>query len=80
MKEKMKVRYIGPSFGIDSLTNGKVYEVIEVDEDGALRVIDDSDEDYLYSPTRPGPIAGKYLGGKWEIISDPNGQLAKVIT
>ena len=43
-------------------------------------MIDDSDEDYLYSPTRPGPIAGKYLGGKWEIISDPNGQLAKVIT
>ena len=29
-------------------------EVVEVDElTGALRIIDESGEDYLYSPTRP---------------------------
>lgn len=43
----MKIKYIGPSFGVDSLTNGKTYEAIE--EDGMYRVIDDSGEDYLYS-------------------------------
>ena len=41
----MKLRYIGPSFGIDSLTNGKIYEAI--DEDGMYRDIDDSGEEYL---------------------------------
>ena len=44
----MKVRYVGKSYGVDSMTNGKVYEVLEVDRlVGALRIIDDSDEDYL---------------------------------
>ena len=28
----MKVRYVGQSFGVDSMTDGKVYEVLEVDE------------------------------------------------
>ena len=28
----MKVKYIGTSFGVDGLTNGKVYEVVELDE------------------------------------------------
>ena len=48
----MKVRYKGPSFGIDGLTDGSVYEVLrEVDElTGAFRLIDDSGEEYLYSP------------------------------
>ena len=32
----MKLRYIGPSFGIDSLTNGKVYEAIEEDGNGPV--------------------------------------------
>ena len=62
----MKLRYIGPSFGIDSLTNGKIYEAIE--EDGMYRVIDDSGEDYLYSMTNPAPRDGSSSGGRWEVI------------
>ena len=43
----MKVKYINES-GF-SLTNGKVYEVIAV-EDGIYRIIDDTEEDYLFDP------------------------------
>lgn len=78
----MKAKYIGESFGIDGLTNGKVYEIVCVEEDiGALRVIDDSDEDYLYSPKHPRPVAvPDHPGGRWEIVEDDeNGTLKKAI-
>lgn len=78
----MKVKYIGTSFGVDGLTNGKVYEVVELDVfSGALRVIDDSDEDYLYSPKHPRPVAvPDHSGGHWEIVEDDeNGTLKKAI-
>lgn len=51
----MKIRYINESD--ISLTNGKVYEVISV-EDGWYRIIDDTEEDYLFSPS------------EFEIVSD----------
>ena len=35
----MKVKYIGESFGVDSLTNGKIYDCLGVDA-GMLRIID----------------------------------------
>ena len=41
----VKLRYKGESFGVDSLTDGKIYNAVE--EDGMYRVIDDSGEDYL---------------------------------
>ena len=44
----MKARYIGESFGVDSLTNGKIYTILGEDHDMYI-VIDDSGEDYLYS-------------------------------
>ncbi len=75
----MKVKYVGQSFGIDGLTDGKIYTVLEVDELGFLRVIDDSDEDYLYSPTNPRPLDASSPGGKWEIIEDPDRLLTQVI-
>ena len=62
----MKIKYIGPSFGVDSLTNGKIYDATE--EDGMYRVIDDSGEDYLYSKENPAPLDGSSPGGKWEIV------------
>ncbi len=67
----LKVRYVGESFGALSLTDDKVYdcEVRESDY-GFLRVIDDSGEDYLYSPTNPKPLNGSSSGGKWEIVED----------
>lgn len=74
----MKVRYKGKSFGIDGLTDGRIYLVMEVDEiTGSLRIIDDSDEDYLYSPTNPRPLDGSSAGGKFEIVEDDENESLK---
>ena len=72
----MKVRYHGKSFGVDGLTDGKIYDVLAYDEElGALQVVDDSGEDYLYSPSNPRPIANPlHPGGKWEVIEDDEHQ------
>ncbi len=65
-----KVRYIGVSFGIDALTDGKVYDVIAI-EDNMLRVVDDSGEDYLYSIAQPADLVEpEKLSGRWEIVED----------
>lgn len=77
----MKVRYRGQSFGADGLTNNKEYEVLEVDElTGAFRLIDDSGEDYLYSPTEPGPLCNPGIKGRFEVVEDDErGTLKKAI-
>lgn len=62
----MQLKYIGESFGVDSLTNGRIYQAVE--ENGMYRVIDDSGEDYLYSKENPAPLDGSSPGGKWEKI------------
>lgn len=66
----MKVRYVGTTFGfgIDGLTNHKIYNCIAI-EYPFLRVIDDSGEDYLYSTINPGEFEGE-SEGYWEIIND----------
>ena len=69
MERTVKVKYIGESFGVDSLTNGKIYDCLGVDA-GMLRIIDDSEEDYLYSIYNPRPLDGSSKGGKWEIVGD----------
>lgn len=43
-----KVKYIGDTRPLE-LTNGKEYEVLSI-EKGWYRVIDDTDDDYLYPP------------------------------
>ena len=75
----MKVKYIGESFGVDSLTDGRVYECVGVEGDfGFLRIVDDSGEDYLYSATNPRPLDHSCGGGRWEIVEDdPIGTLQK---
>ena len=74
-----KVRYIGKSFGVEGLTNGKVYNVIGIEND-MFRVIDDSEEDYLYSITKPACLTDISLCGKWEIVEDnENKDLEKVL-
>ena len=65
----MKARYVGESFGVDSLTNGKIYEILE-DDHGMYRVIDDSGEDYLYSKDNPAPLDGSSKGGRWDIVEE----------
>jgi hypothetical protein len=44
----MKVRYEGESSPI-GLLNGKIYEVVAI-EDGWYRIVDETEEDYLYPP------------------------------
>ena len=70
----MKMIYLGESFGrgYAGLTNGKEYECIGV-QCGLLQVIDDSGEDYLYSPVAPGPANDSTIRGAWEIIEDKEG-------
>lgn len=63
----MKLRYVGESFGVDELTDGKIYEAW-VEDDDYYRVIDDSGEDYMYSRTNPRPMDGSSKGGRWEIV------------
>lgn len=65
----MKLKYIGESFGVDSLTDGKIYEATVEDND-FYRVIDDSGEDYLYSKIKPAPLDGSSPGGVWEIVEE----------
>lgn len=62
----LKLKYVGESFGVDSLTNGKIYGAVE--EDGMYRVIDDSGEDYLYSMENPVPLDGSSPGVRWETV------------
>ncbi len=72
----MRVKYVGKSFGVDGLTDGKEYEVIAYEDDsGALRIIDDSGEDYLYNPRKPRPIANpEHPGGSFIIVDDDKNQ------
>lgn len=76
----MKVKYVGQSFYTDGLTDGRIYTCLGV-EGPFLRIIDDSDEDYLYSAKRPAPMDPRVgPGGRWEIVEDDEeGTLRKVI-
>jgi len=65
----MKLRYVGESFGVDSLTNGVTYDATIEDSD-YYRVVDDSGEDYLYSRTNPRPMDESSAGGRWEIVEE----------
>ncbi len=74
----MKVQYIGESFGAASLTSDKIYECLGVEVDGnALRIVDDSEEDYLYDIENPAPLDGSAPGGKWKIIEDDEQETLK---
>lgn len=76
----MKVKYVGETFynGL-GLTNDKVYECIDIDEDAELlEVIDDEEENTLYPIDNPKPVDGSSKGGKWEIIEDENGRLTEI--
>ena len=44
----MKVKYLGETSFLE-LTHGKIYDVLSI-EKGWYRLVDDSDEDYLYPP------------------------------
>lgn len=44
----MKVRYTGNTVSL-MLTHGKVYDVISIEKDW-YRILDDTNDDYLYPP------------------------------
>jgi hypothetical protein len=44
---------------------------------GLLRIIDDSNEEFLYSPTNPAPLNNSSKGGKWVIIQDDENETLK---
>ena len=44
----MKIKYLGQTSPLE-LTNGKEYTVLSV-ERGWYRIVDDTDDDYLYPP------------------------------
>ena len=77
----MKVKYIGPQIGSVGLDDGGIYEVLEVDPlSGGFRIVDESGEDYLYSPTSPRPLSGDQKAGRFEVVEDDEkGTLAKAI-
>lgn len=61
-----RLRFRGTTFG-GGLEDGKIYNIVG-EEDGAYRVVDDSDEDYLYSIAAPGPADGNVPPGRWEEV------------
>ena len=73
-----KVKYVGESFGVESLTNGVTYNVVR-DETGMIKIVDDSEEDYIYNIAHPKPLDGSSPGGKFMIVDDPNGELEEYI-
>ena len=79
----MKVRYIGPDLGTTGFIDGKIYEVLEIDElSGALRIVDESGEEdgYLYDPKKPAMLDIANPGSHFEIVEDDaGGSLAKAI-
>lgn len=71
-----KVKYIGETFGVDSLTNGKTYDIVR-DKYNYPKVVDDSGEDYIYTLQAPAPLDGSSKGGKFYYIDDPTGYLSE---
>ncbi|MEL7645413.1 MAG: hypothetical protein AAGU04_03980 [Anaerolineaceae bacterium] len=45
---------------------------------GLLRIIDDSDEDYLYSVI-PGPMWDASISGRWELVEDDSQGTLKAV-
>ena len=79
MKIIGKVKYVGKSFGVESLTNGKIYDVIGIEEP-FLRIIDDSGEDYLWSIYKPCCMEKPSLYGTWELVESSDKRLKELLS
>ncbi len=73
-----KVKYVGESFGVDSLTDGVTYAVV-YDANGSIKIVDDSGEDYFYDLVNPKPLDNSSPGGFFEVVDDPTGIIIKAI-
>lgn len=75
-----KVKYVGRTFGVESLTNEKIYDVVDIDEP-FIKVIDDSGEPYLYSLSRPSSMENpneEY--GEWILIETNDNKLKELLS
>ena len=72
------VRYKGESFGVEGLTDGKNYYIVR-DKFGYPKVVDDSDEDYIYDLINPRPLDNSSKGGRFEILVDYTGEVTNLI-
>lgn len=72
-----RLQFVGKSFGIDELTDGKIYDIVGIDKDDMFRVVDDSGEDYLYYIKDPGVTVRMKKKGDWRLIDDYTGELSK---
>ena len=81
MESLGKLRYVGESFGVDGLTDGKVYDCVKISSDNImLSIVDDSEEDYMYPVDNPMPCDGCSIGGQWEIVEIYDDKLKKVLS
>ncbi|HBF68771.1 MAG TPA: hypothetical protein DDW20_05620 [Firmicutes bacterium] len=76
-----KLKYVGESFGVDGLTNNKIYDCVGMSSDGKmLSIVDDSEENYMYSFSNPRPADGSSKGGIWEIYEIYDEKLKKLLS
>lgn len=71
-----KVIYIGASGGYGSLTNNVKYNIVR-DDLGDLKVVDDSEEDYLYNLNNPRNFDNEN-DGQFYYVDDPQNILQKI--
>lgn len=60
------------------MTDGKIYNVV-YDKNNAIKIVDDSEEDYIYDLNNPKPLDESSQGGKFLIVEDLKEILSKVI-
>lgn len=76
-----KLKYIGESFGVDGLNNNKIYDCVGISSDGEmLSIVDDSEENYMYSSSNPKPADGISKGGDWEIYETYDKNLKELLS
>lgn len=76
-----KLKYIGESFGVDGLTNNKIYDCVGISSDGEmLSIVDDSEENYMYSSSNPRPSDGSSKGGVWKIYDVYDEKLKELLS
>ena len=76
-----KLKYIGESFGVDGLTNNKIYDCVGISSDGEmLSIVDDSNENYMYSSSNPRPADSSSKGGTWEVQEIYDNKLKELLS
>ncbi|CAG7589962.1 hypothetical protein PEPTYR26121_01107 [Peptoniphilus tyrrelliae] len=66
-----KVKYIGPDDPLSFVNNGE-YNIV-FDKNNTLKVVDETEEDYIYALSEPNNLGGKFF----YIVDDPRGILKK---